>query len=87
MRTLLITDPKNKTLKKWVECLNLDFGRGTTIPRVTDPDKWWDWANQFIAMNNFGGRAPTATKGIYPSVDNWKDWAYDVIDSFNSETR
>ena len=83
---ILLTLPSNKTFKKWTECLNLDFKNGTTVPKVVDPNRWWDWANQFVAMNNFGGKLPSATKGIYPTVDSWRNWANDVVDSFNSRT-
>lgn len=81
---VLLTGPSNKTFKKWTEALNLDFRGGTTVPKAMDEDRWWDWANQFIGMNSFGGKLPSATKGIYPTVDSWRNWANDVVDSFNS---
>ena len=84
--TVLLTGPSNKTFKKWTEALNLDLRDGSTVPKVIDEDRWWDWANQFVGMNNFGGKLPSATKGVYPTVDSWRNWANDVVDSFNSRT-
>lgn len=80
---VVLYPPVNREFESWANQLNLDLLGAITVPNAFEVERWWDWANQFIAMNNFAGRVPLATKSAYPDIKNWEDWARDFSDSFN----
>lgn len=79
----IISLPTNMEFEDWANRLNLDLLDGTTVPTIRSVDEWWDWASQFIAINNFDGRVPLATKSSYPKKEDWETWARAFVDSFN----
>ena len=71
------------TFENWTADLNITAPR-LTIPTLMKGQSWWSWANDFIAVNSISGIV-IPTKAIFPEENDWRKWAYTLIQSTNTQ--
>ena len=77
-----ITIPERISFYDWACDLNRTAPR-LTIPIPTkDDNEWWDWAQNFIFINNLSGIV-VPDKKTFPKKEDWKKWAFFLIRNAN----
>lgn len=65
-----ITRPTYMSLPDWASQIALDLDTYGAFGRLEDPEKWQDWAVQFLNNTSLGRNFPNP----YDFTD-WKEWA------------
>jgi len=64
-------DPKHMTLTQWADAVILTVTDVWSFGKLTDENKWQDWAKGFVAANGYSQRN---MPDPYQFAD-WKEWA------------
>lgn len=67
---MMITLPTNLTLLDWAAQVVLDLDPFGSFGRLDDPNRWQDWAVQFLNNTSIGKNPPNP----YQFTD-WRLWA------------
>lgn len=65
-----ITRPSMMSLPDWANQIALDLDNYGAFGRLDDPEKWQDWAVQFLNNTSLGRNLPNP----YDFTD-WREWA------------
>lgn len=67
---MIITLPTNMELSDWASQIILDLDPYGAFGRLQDPERWQDWAVQFLNNMTIGRNLPNP----YGFTD-WREWA------------
>lgn len=70
----MITLPTNMTLLDWASQLVIDLDAFGAFGRLDNPERWQDWAMQFLNNTTIGRNLPNP----YYFTD-WKEWAERLV--------
>lgn len=68
---MLVVDPRGMTVENWTALSAFYLAPYGTLPKLTDPDLWRDWAAVVINFPAIAGLNPPNPAGF----DDWIDWA------------
>lgn len=69
------------SFKNWIAQLNQDLPNNN-IPVNVKEEEWWKFVDQLI-LTNPNLDIPIANKLLFPEIEDWRNWAKELIKSLN----